>query len=125
MTTPGQFWTEVQYSLYICVYWLLSVCYHDHHLLLIQRLLEVDNRKYLASSHAKYLPFLLNGEARGGKEGKDPGLCLSFSLFRSSEADLQDKDDDDATEKDSAHWEFGWPTLTPTNLEDKTEEKVY
>ena len=28
---------------------------------------------------------------------------------------------DDATEKDSAHWEFGWPTLTPTNLEDKTE----
>ena len=79
----------------------------------------VDNRKYLALSHAKYLPFLLNGEARGGKEGKDPGLCLSFSLFRSSEADLQDKDDDDA-----AHWEFGWPTLTPTNLEDKTEVKL-
>ena len=82
----------------------------------------VDNRKYLALSHAKYLPFLLNGEARGGKEGKDPGLCLSFSLFRSSEADLKDKDDDDnATEDDSAQLEFGGPTLTPTNLQDKTE----
>ena len=32
---------------------------------------------------------MLKGEARGGSEGRELGtVCLSFSLFRSSEADL-------------------------------------
>ena len=38
------------------------------------------------------VPFLLKGEARGGSEGRELGtVCLSFSLFRSSEADLAEE----------------------------------
>ena len=53
----------------------------------------------LIINHCKWLidcvnavPFLLKGEARGGSDGRELGtVCLSFSLFRSSEADLAEE----------------------------------